>query len=156
MKGDTMENEQVKLEVKKGWKIFLTVNFLLIILCVGYLGKQFYSVMEYVGTGGIFMIFFMVLCLSVGVYSVLYGLNHYIIFDTSGMVRKGVFMERNISYSNISELRFSDSFWDMHPAINLLGDYSAILIDEKYQNKEEAKAFLNRVLDTDQMKMIDN
>ena len=109
------------------------------------------------GIGGkFFWATFVILSISVGIYSMLYTFNYYIIFGRSGMKRKGVFMEKNIPYDKINEFRFSNSFWDMGSAINLFGNPSAILIDKKYEQKAELKPFLEDMLDAEQAELINS
>lgn len=144
-----MEKDQVTLNVKSGWKLYQIVAGIVAIAAMVFMISELVNIMEYAGAGAIFLVAFFALC-SVGIlYSIGYAFKHRLIFDKSGMRRKGVIKEKKIPYEEISEFRFSNSYWKMNPVAKVLGNSSAILIDFMYENPEKAKAFLKEVLSSE-------
>lgn len=141
-----MEKDQVRLEVKSGWKIYQVITAIIGLGAIGYMVNEMIAIMEYAGEG----LLFLAICFGMAAIMILYGLayafRHYIIFDRSGMRRKGIVNEKVIPYADISKFHFSDSFWRVSPTGKLLGNSDAILIDFKYENTEEAISFLEEVL----------
>lgn len=140
-----MGKDQVTLHIKSGWKIYQVVAGISVLAAMLFMITELVNIMEYSGAGALFLIAFFALC-SIGmVYSMVYAFRHRLIFDKSGMRRKGVIREKEIPYEDISELRFSDSFWEMGPTVKVIGSSSAFLVDFKYANPEDAKAFLREI-----------
>lgn len=104
-----MGKDQVTLHIKSGWKIYQVVAGIVVIAAMVYMITELVNILEYSGAGAIFLMTFFVLC-SIGIlYSMAYAFRHRLVFDKSGMRRKGVIKEKEIPYEEISEFRFSDS-----------------------------------------------
>lgn len=150
-----MSKEKVTLEVKSGWKIFQILSGIVALGGMGLLMKGLINMPNITGTESYILIAFLALFTALISYSVVYSYRHNITFDTSGLSSKGILKKRVISYSDISELRFSSNFWQISATGKILGDNNAIFIDLKYKNAEEAVAFLKEVLNFEETKLVE-
>ena len=144
-----MGEKQVTLETKTGWKIYQVVVGLLTIACIAFLINRLIYILKYEPTSGIFLIAFFSLMIVGVLYSLVHSLRHQVIFDESSMRRIGIMKEKMIPYTEIDELRFTDSFWKSGPASSLFWGKNTYVIDIKYKDADLAKSFLKDVLKLD-------
>jgi hypothetical protein len=134
-----MKNDNLTLEIKKGWKIYQLIAGILMIVALVFLAFQMAEIIHYVGFEGILFITLMVLLCSGSFYMLLYSFKHRIEFTDTKMIRRGIFNSKDFPYENISKIIFSDSYWKVSPTIKLIGDSKAIHIDFKYDKEDKEK-----------------
>jgi len=141
-----MGNKQVILETTSGWKIYQIIVGLVTLVCMAYLINRLIYILKYEPTSGMLLIAFFAIMMIGLLYSLIHSLRHRVIFDDSSMRRIGIMKEKIIPYTEIDELRFTDSFWKSGPASSLFWGKNTYVIDIKYKDPDIAKAFLKEEL----------
>lgn len=142
-----MDQAQVTLEVKKGMKIYQVVGAMLCIIAIGFLFYQMIQLQEYMDEQQALLFASIMSVFGLGaLYSMIYSFHHRIVFDSEKMTRYGIRNSKEVYYSDMEEIRFSDSFWQLSATGKVLGNSQIYLIDYKYRDKEKAVSFLSEVL----------
>lgn len=148
-----MNRDQVVMEVKFGWKVYQLLTSILVIGCFAFLMKRMAEMSKYTGAGGIFLLLFFALFIVGMIYNVIYNFRHHIIFDKSGLTRRGIVNEKVIAYADIDHLHFSDSIWKAGNLSNLPLSKGKVLINAQYTNYDEALVYLREILNSEEIQL---